>query len=744
MIRRKKDVDGDLWIPGSITVLGGINTTAYRKTVTKVATTEDRVTVAEGDITVIEDVVAGLASDTLALSKTLSLSVSGITRSRTDALSPSGVTMAVVEQDGSPYPCRFTVELSHDGITYQTPVYTSGSDVSSYTYTTSSAKMSVSGTDYYIAMIRVRYYVAGGTTTLLGEGLCRVSPDPSNAAAYLGIGILEGSSVMTFESATVDDEGTITVGSDVTVVYPGDTMVNYDDGGVSTLGMYKWTGSAWARTTNLTDLGKAIPDFMGLLAAGITIADATTVTLLIAKYILAQEVDVTGQLSVQSGGRFRAYNGQGVQRRCVQLADDRVDWLDTPDGGDELLVGRIGRLGVGGPIIHDGDHVAPIECEWSATSVIVSSGVFEPAYIQTSDGVVRLAYRKFGSADLCERILSSGVWGSEVVIDSGYECPRYLELPDGTLKLLCSAAGIYEFTWNGSTWDGPVEIISGSVGYLSTIADDAGISRVAYVDSYGEISEMVNNGSSWGAPVKINAYGCDFPAYAAGSSGTVRIAYRRDSDGYICEKVLSGGSWGAENTIVSGSSTHPSYIRLISGDYRIAYRKMSTGYLFEKVYSAGSWGAESTLYASSVDQSFYVQLFDGQLRIAFRRSSDGYLCERTITSYAQIGAGIVDRGSNANGWYVKFGDGTMVQGWGSPLLTASNLSGSIYFVNTGFTFPVTFTALRIVTPKATTIGATVWAGACFSEGVSGFYCSMLSGSLNGQGYIGYVAWGTWK
>jgi hypothetical protein len=42
VIQRKKEVDGDLFIPGSITVLGGINSSAYRKTVTTLARTEGR------------------------------------------------------------------------------------------------------------------------------------------------------------------------------------------------------------------------------------------------------------------------------------------------------------------------------------------------------------------------------------------------------------------------------------------------------------------------------------------------------------------------------------------------------------------------------------------------------------------------------------------------------------------------------------------------------------------------------
>ena len=208
--------------------------------------------------------------------------------------------------------------------------YLSASDESSKDYTIP-ATMLANGILSYVASIRVRLYAAGGTTTLLGERLCSVSADPSTAASYLGIGILSALGTATFESATVDEDGDITVIGNVNQVYVGDTVINYaSTGGVSTLGMYKWSGSAWVKTTTLAELGKAIPDFMGLSKAGISIPDATIVSLLIVQELLAQNATITGGLYIQSGGSIRGgdrYDQDG------EIIDEDVSGFFISAGG---------------------------------------------------------------------------------------------------------------------------------------------------------------------------------------------------------------------------------------------------------------------------------------------------------------------------------------------------------------------------------------------------------------------------
>jgi hypothetical protein len=117
--------------------------------------------------------------------KILSLSVTSALRSRMNAITPDTLTITAMNQDKSAYSGRFTIELSHDGMSFQSPVYTSSSDQSSYTYTIP-ATMVVSSVTYFVMAIRVKLYMAGGTTTLCNQGVCSVSADPLLSPCYWG------------------------------------------------------------------------------------------------------------------------------------------------------------------------------------------------------------------------------------------------------------------------------------------------------------------------------------------------------------------------------------------------------------------------------------------------------------------------------------------------------------------------------------------------------------------------------
>jgi len=65
-----------------------------------------------------------------------------------------------------------------------------------------------------------------------------------------------------------------------------------------------------------------------------------------------------------------------------------------------------------------------------------------------------------------------------------------------------------------------------------------------------------------------------------------------------------------------------------------------------------------------------------------------------LQRYARIGAGIIESGSNSNGSWIKYGDGTMEQ-WGtkSNTITVATAYGGIFYGNFGaITFPVAFLA----------------------------------------------------
>jgi hypothetical protein len=121
--------------------------------------------------------------------------------------------------------------------------------------------------------------------------------DPTNALnvvttyapRYRGIGRLSSISTAAYAGYTVDSAGTVSAGLTITPNI-GDTMVNYYNGGVSTLGIYNWSGSTWALDTSSATLASAAEDLMHLRLGGITIGDYTTWITAIGKTLFIQEI----------------------------------------------------------------------------------------------------------------------------------------------------------------------------------------------------------------------------------------------------------------------------------------------------------------------------------------------------------------------------------------------------------------------------------------------------------------------
>lgn len=115
-----------------------------------------------------------------------------------------------------------------------------------------------------------------------------------------------------------------------------------------------------------------------------------------------------------------------------------------------------------------------------------------------------------------------------------------------------------------------------------------------------------------------------------------------------------------------------------------------------------------------------------------------------------IGSAIIERGSNANGEYVKFADGTM-HCWSVYIPFGSDPG-----VMQTFTYPAAFAAVPIVLPSVAiytgdtdTTLATSFLFAPVSNGERTTYCQMCCQTLGGNtpllnGRAKFVAIGRWK
>jgi len=117
--------------------------------------------------------------------------------------------------------------------------------------------------------------------------------------------------------------------------------------------------------------------------------------------------------------------------------------------------------------------------------------------------------------------------------------------------------------------------------------------------------------------------------------------------------------------------------------------------------------------------------------------------------YALVGVGgIVDSGSNANGSYVKYADGTM-ECWGiSTNAVAVNTAGGSVFhssVAVGFNFAVAFSNVPSISPSAiTSNGYYCWAAVDGSASSAAFACRAVSPANGVSSYLCYIARGRWK
>ena len=490
---------------------------------------------------------------------------------------------------------------------------------------------------------------------------------------YRGIGILAGLSTAPFTGATVDEDGVITPGSAVTPISLGDVMVNYSDiGGVSPLGIYRWTGSAWTNTgITSADKGNATNDLLNLSVGGVTTPDGTAIISLYVREMFAQKIVVPNE------GSIRYETGSGVQKRTVQLADEKIDWLDTPDtspASAEVLRARIGRLGVGPSILMDGEFSAKITPILTPISLSAPFAIASYSVLALDDGSWWLFYEEVGTQFLylSTRPSSFAAWATPVLI-SGARFIREVEAiqtPNGEIRVAYRAAVIgaamYELVRSAAGIWGSETRVGAVSGYSPKycVTGD-GTVYLFYCSSVGRhLCVLRLDNGEWSSPTIIDA---DFQSHsigaiAFGASG-MRVAYVEGSSvsgiQKIHEKVFDGGSWSSRKEIDGGQSQQPLYYKTLAGEYNIVYRRYIDGSMLRKTLSGTLWSdpfvvLDDNAYSASVVQSNNSDLHFFVLIVDYV----GQLYERIESSYARIGAGIIETGLDGSNKYLKFSEGT--------------------------------------------------------------------------------------
>jgi len=380
------------------------------------------------------------------------------------------------------------------------------------------------------------------------------------------------------------------------------------------------------------------------------------------------------QITVPTGGRIRYETGTGVQKRAVQLADEKIDWIDTPDtspASPEVLRARIGRLGVGSSVLMDGEFRTKSIAQWFSSTSIFNPSIRqdEIIIIEQANGVLRQIYRLYSPSNYLATCTSSdggSTWSSNVFITTTITAwtPHLCETFSG--RLICvfrsnSTSHIYRSISDdgGSTWSALSIIVSGLSYYPRVLQLPSGKLFLTYSTSdnlYYRIS--TDNGTSWGSPFLIVSDSLSCHAIVQ-HDGAIRIAYTSGTALLTRLSYDEGATWSSVTTIYSLQCFIPTIIQHMDKTFRVTVKSHATGYLLEFTSIDGvTWSSASALTSLQVYYPWLTELTNGTCLITITNSG-GYGHKLALHRYPQLGAGIVETGSNTDGNYIKFSDGTM-------------------------------------------------------------------------------------
>jgi len=257
----------------------------------------------------------------------------------------------------------------------------------------------------------------------------------------------------------------------------------------------------------------------------------------------------------------------------------------------------------------------------------------------------------------------------------------------------------------------------------------------------GQIMKSLDYGVTWGSLIS-NPFGTTAIFSLAYGNG---VFIAGANNGEIARSTDGGVTWGSLIPNLFGSSTVIYGIAygngvFVAGGVGVAARSLDLGLTWGITYGISSTVTVLSTYlyaiASNGAGRFVIVGYDtSNISIAY-------------TDYVEAGAGIVSSGSNVNGYYIQFADGTMIEWYDDPTSYATSSSAGVYvyYHNPAivYTYPIPFVGSNPhVTPKAKLNGGYVWAGSAV-EGLSSVSIVLMGPAAASTGYQGYFAIGRWR
>jgi photosystem II stability/assembly factor-like uncharacterized protein len=295
-------------------------------------------------------------------------------------------------------------------------------------------------------------------------------------------------------------------------------------------------------------------------------------------------------------------------------------------------------------------------------------------------------------------------------------------------------------TDNGASW-----------GSLITNSFTQGINSIAYgngtfvaVGGSGQIARSTDNGATWGGLVSNPAGTNALRGVAFGNGVFIAVG----DTGTVMFSIDSGATW----VLVSGSN-NPFSTKQI---YAVAFGNglfqavTSDGYTARSIDLGLSWGVKygdsSTLTVLATLGYSVCITSNGRVVIAGRDTVSSLPI--AYSDYVEAGAGIVESGSNSNGSWIKFADGTM-ECWGltGQIMTTTGWGGGLYYsAYVYFNLPATFIEDPLIVGNCVNDSGNYHLSVDFPEvHPSSFVVLMFSPYLGGSTCaVSWHAIGRWK
>ncbi len=302
---------------------------------------------------------------------------------------------------------------------------------------------------------------------------------------------------------------------------------------------------------------------------------------------------------------------------------------------------------------------------WSTSLALDSDGHPHTSYCgagaeyERNQDELRYAYSD-GAVWQITAVDSSGCNGTSLQLDSaGHPSVSYTDGPNGHLKYA---------QYDGASWQAEIVDGAGDVGYLTSLALNAGDEpRVAYVDVNGILKYASRDGSAWtlesvGKPtvdftsvsLALDSYGYPHISYAVwtGSSATDLRYTSFDGSSWQAALVEGGGMVGDDTSLVLDSLDRPhiSYCAVdsaieICSALKYAYQD-NRSWTIETVPDTGLVGAFSSLRLDAAADPHISYCLSGQLgcdelRYAWRENGVWYI-EEVDKSGGDYGALVLD------------------------------------------------------------------------------------------------------